>query len=238
MKGIPPEIDDLLWRLAEDGGPAARAEFETRHARYGPELSRRVRMVAELRQAGRALVHRPSFTPRPKKVAATPRWAVGAAIGTGTLALGAVVYVLASSGERPTMPPPPPVVRTSPAPPPSPAPVALGSEEPKRPSTPAPPVETEPATPTPKYLVPREVRVADTSLVAAIQLVAAGGGLQATIAPGFEDRKVTHDYRGLNTLDALRAMGQEDGFTVLEEQEGHVLIVPVRDETSVRRVGP
>lgn len=239
MKGIPPEIDALLWRLAEDGGPTARAEFEARHTRYGPELERRIRMVAELRQAGKTPTRRPAFTPRPVRTVPAPRWAIGGAVGMSVLAVGAVAYVLASGGERPeppksVSPVPPRTVQAAPATaPPSATPEKpteiVQKEEPKDESKPAE---------TPKYLLPREVKITDTSLTRAIQLVAASGGLQVTVAPGFEDRKVTFDYPGLNTIETLKAMGNEFDFTVLEEQEGHVLVVPAREQPTNRRTGP
>ena len=235
MKGVPPEIDALMWRLAEDGGAVAQAEFEARHARYGPELSRRIRMVAELRQAGKTVCHRPTFTPRPVRTAPAPRWAVGSAVGLAILAVGAVAYVAASGGERPASIPPTPKIETSPARVPDsvvqkapevrPAPVVSPPEDPG----PAPVAERDKL---------RDVRIADTSLAAAIELVAAGGGFKATVAPGFPDQKVSLDYRELSSLDMLKAMGERYGFSVLEEGEGEVLIVPARPAEIDRRVGP
>ncbi len=238
MKGIPPEIDALLWQLAEEGGSAARAEFETRHARYGPELARRIRMVAELKEAGRLVAHRPAFTPRPPRTVPMPRWAVGGALGLGVLAIGAVAYVVASSGERLAAPPVPPSVATQPVSQPPRVVYQKDPDEPKPTIKPQEPKDEPKPTVTPKYLVARDVRIADTSLTSAIELVAAGGGLEVTVAPGFKDKKVSLDYRGLNTIDTLKAMGEENGFTVLEEQEGHVLVVPARDEASIRPLGP
>ncbi len=239
MKGIPPEIDALMWSLAEEGGPVAQAEFEARHARYGPELTRRIRMVAELRQAGKSPVHRPTFTPRPVRVAPAPRWAIASVVGLAVLAFGAVTYVAVSSGEKPK----PATVQNSPK-----API----------ENPSPPSEDKPAPtftppfhdpivnnapkddskPVPDYLKPRDIKIEQTSLTAAIELVAQGSGLKVTVAPGFEDRQVTLDYRGLNAIDTLHAMGDQYGFTVLQEEEGHVLVVPARATTEPsRRVG-
>lgn len=241
MKGVPPEIDALLWRLAEDGSATARAEFELRHARYGPELTRRIQMVAELRQAGRTMARRPAFTPRPTRTMPPPRWAVGSALGLGVLAIGAVAYVIASPSERasptPSVKPqtvvgPPKTVLPSP-------PIDSTAIEPKE-TPPQTEVATEEPKPnqTPKYRMPRDTHISDTALTSAIQLVAAGGGLDVTVAPGFEDRKVSFDYTGLDTVDTLKAMGNEYGFTVLEEQEGHFLVVPAREQPSLRRNGP
>ena len=235
MKGIPPEIDDLLWRLAEEGGPSARAEFESRHARYGPELARRVHMVAELRQAGRMVAHRPAFRPRPVRKAAAPRWAVGSALALGTFAVGTVAYVMASSGERPVALIPPRPVKTQPVEPP----VVVYQEAPKTivPKE-RPKIEEPKPNGTPKYLVKLDTHITDAPLASAISLVAAKGGLEVTVAPGFEDERVSFDYHDLDTIDTLKAMGEEHGFSVLEEQEGHVLVVPAREPSSDRRVGP
>jgi len=245
VKGVPPEIDALMWQLAENGGPVAQAEFEARHTRYAPELSRRIHMVAELREAGKTVVPRPTFTPRPARVAPTPRWAVGAVAGLAVLAVGAVAYVAASGNER-RQASPVPAPRSVPA-------VDVGTvtvPQPevvvKEPAPVEPPLSTvEPRTAEPKaekrpkYLDPRDTHIAETSLVAAIKLVAAGGGLEATLAPGFVDRTVSVDYGGLNTIDTLKAMGEEHGFSVLEEGEGQVLLIPVRENPDPsRRVGP
>lgn len=241
MKNVPPELDALMWRLAEEGGDAARAEFEARHARYGPELDRRIRMVEELRKAGRTVAHRPAFTPRPVRVAPAPRWTMGAAIGLATLAVGAVAYVVASSGESVVQKASPvPSMRVDPVVP-SREPAVVQSKPPEsKVDVPAPVVQQEPAPErTPPYLKPRDVKIEDTGLTTAINLVAASGGLRVTVAPGFENRKVTFEYPGLNTVDALKAMGEEFGFSVLDEEPGHVLVVPAREpESTARRAGP
>ncbi|RYG24902.1 hypothetical protein EON82_09120 [bacterium] len=237
MKGIPPEIDALMWQIAENGNPVAQAEFEARHARFGPELTRRIRMVGELRQAGKAVVHRPTFTPRPARVAPAPKWAIGAAAGLAVVAIAAVVFVSTTSGPKPSpRVQPNPVIKWSPkvAPPapnpevPNPTPI----EEPPIPiKEPKPEVVKD-------YSKPRDVRIEDTQLIAAITLVAQGSGLQVTVAPGFKDQRVSLDYRGLSALDILQAMGEQYGFTVFQESEGHLLVVPARsDEDSPRRVG-
>lgn len=236
MKGIPPEIDALLWQLAEEGGPLAREEFERRHARYGPELARRVLMVTELRQAGKVVAHRPKFTPRPARVTSVPRWASIGAGGLAIVAIGTIAYVVAAPAERPAAIAPVPIrvprIETAPAK----VPPTVVKQ------TPQDPVETpveEPPSMVASYLRPREVQMADTSLTTAISLVAAGGGLKVTVAPGFEDRKVTFDYRGsgLNTIQVLRTMGEQFGFSVLDEEEGSVLVIPAREALSDRRVG-
>lgn len=239
MKGIPPEIDALMWSLAEEGGPVAQAEFEARHTRYGPELTRRIRMVAELRQAGKSVVHRPTFTPRPVRVAPAPRWAVASVIGLAVIAFGAVTYVAVSSSEKPKAP----VVHNTPKAPVE-TPTPQSEEKPQPTFTPPfhdPIVDNVPKDtpkPVPDYMKPRDIKIEQTSLTEAISLVAQGSGLQVTVAPGFEDRQVTLDYRGLNAIDTLQAMGEQYGFTVLQEEEGHVLVVPARSAPEpARRVG-
>ena len=237
MKGIPLEIDALLWKLAEEGSPVACAEFETRHKRYGTELSRRIKMVEELRAAGKPSVRRPAFTPRPIRSASTPRWAVGGVVALATLAVGAVAYLAASSGERPFQ-----VVSHPPVSPGRPKRTeenpSLPRDDRRKPEAPPIPTTTPPSAPIPGYLTPRDVRIADTTLATAIELVARSGGLRATVAPGFEDRRVSLDYRGLNTIETLKAMGEEYGFSVLDEEEGHVLVVPVRENApKIPRIG-
>ena len=234
MKGVPPEIDDLMWRLAEESSPVAQAEFESRHARYGSELARRIQMVAQLRAAGKPVTHRPAFTPRPTRVAPVRSGAIFAAFGLAALAVGAVAYVIASGGEPPRVAVEP-TVRPQPAPPVTPPKVEnpLVKEEPM----PLHPFEEAiKPQPQPTYEKPHDIRIEDTALTTAIDLVAKGGGLQVTIAPGFADRKVTLDYRGLTPVDTLKAMGQEYSFTVVEEEAGKVLVIPVREAATDRRI--
>ena len=239
MKGVPPEIDTLLWRLAEDGSPVAREEFETRHARYGPELSRRIKMVEELRAAGKTAARRPAFTPRPLRASPPSVWTIGSAMALTVFAVGAIAYVVASGGERPQKvgierpPSVPPRVAQIPE-----RPVSNTRKEVPSPESPPIAQNTPPSGPQPDYLTPRDVRIAGTNLATAIQLVAQGGGLRVTVAPGFEDRRVTLDYRGLNTVETLKAMGEEYGFSVLDEEEGHILVIPVRQNgQSAPRIG-
>ena len=232
MKGVPPEIDALMWSLAEEGGPVAQAEFEARHARYGPELTRRIRMVAELREAGKKPTHRPTFTPRPARVVPTPRWIVGAAVGLSILAVGAFAYVAASADERVPAPVLPHIVVD---PPRLPAPKVV--RDPVVVPTPQPPNPTEPP-PVAEHDKPRDIKFEDKSLVDAISLLAASAKLKATIAPGFPDKNVTLDYGSIGVMDALKAMGEEYGFSVLEEEEGAILVIPARPPEVDRRIGP
>jgi hypothetical protein len=242
MKGIPPEIDALMWQLAENGNPVAQAEFEARHTRYGPELTRRIRMVGELRQAGKAVTARPTFTPRPARVVPPSRWAVGAAVGLAVVAVAAVTFVATTSGEKPSVSAPKPQVvhqePTTPSQAQKPNPVTsppkdlVTSNEDRQPEEPNPENASD-------YLKPRDIHLEDASLTAAITLVAEKSGLEVTLAPGFKDRRVSLDYRGQNAIEILREMGEQYGFTIFQESEGHLLAVPARsDETSLRRVGP
>lgn len=233
MKEVPLEIDDLMWRLAEEANPVAREEFEARHTRYGPELSRRIRMVDELRRAGKAVSRRPAFTPRPAR-AAVPRAAVGATLALAVLAVGAVAYVVASGGEKAVeakpIPSPPRIIVAPPAIPPVVQKTPVTTPEPKKPKI----EEPEKA---PVAARPVDLQIKDTDLAGAIRLVAQAGGLDVTLAPGFPERRVTFDYGSLTPLDTLKTMGENYGFSVIEEEAGQYLVVPARETASNRRVG-
>jgi hypothetical protein len=242
MKGIPPEIDALMWQLAENDNPVAQAEFESRHARFGPELTRRIRMVGELRQAGKTVVHRPTFTPRPARVAPASRWAIGAAAGLAFIAFAAVVFVATTSGQKPSEPRPTVThQKTDPSVPKNDEVIVPEKNLPKQPVVRGgdPPQEEPKPENVSDYSKPRDIRIEDTQLTAAITLVAQGSGLEVTLAPGFQDRRVSLDYRGLSAIEILTAMGEQYGFTVFQESEGHLLVVPARaDDDSSRRIGP
>lgn len=243
---IPPEIDALMWQLAESDNPVAREEFERRHLVYGPELARRIRMVAELREAGKSGTPRPRFVPRTPKTAPASKWLVAATAGIAAIAVIAIAAVVLegpSAAPRVTEHPrkiSPTVDRSNPAPTPNPgsSPVVPPVDQGPTPEQPDP-NSSPPEVKTPDYRKPRDVRLADVPLPDAITLVAANTGLKVEVAPGFETTHVTIDYHDLSPIDTLKAMGEKYGFTVFEQEEGHVLVLPVRaNEAPDRRLGP
>src|SRR5579862_4878624 len=119
MRGVPPEVDQLMWAVSENPEPQAISEFGERYPHLRAELMHRVNMVRslrnEVRPASQVRQERPQFEHRQPVPTPSPR----AIFLTGALALAAVaaasytVYTLAQP--EPRLPKPhfeAPVVRT------------------------------------------------------------------------------------------------------------------------------
>lgn len=55
MSKLPPEIDSLLWAVAESNDPSAVTDFERRYPAHRRELFKRIAMVRDLRAAKHAI---------------------------------------------------------------------------------------------------------------------------------------------------------------------------------------
>lgn len=241
MRRLPPEVDQLLWTLAETGSAQAVEEFEARYPQYRYELGRRMTMVRGLKgekvRAEKAQAI-PTFRPRPLPSRANPR----ALAWTGALvlaALAAASYTLTTTLSAPPEPRPDPrpapVAQTEvkPAPaPPEPAPHRSSVVE----NAPKPPPETD-ETPddvkpdaTPAYLRPQTVKMKRAPLVDALKVIAMQGGLKIVMGPGMPNPDIAVDYEGKNTIEILQDLGRQYAFTPFDQGDGSVLIIPARDD--------
>lgn len=73
------------------------------------------------------------------------------------------------------------------------------------------------------------IRMEQADLEDAVRLVCASAGLEAQIAPGMPQFKINLEYRETPALEILREMGANFGFSVFEQGQGVVLIVPAVD---------
>lgn len=238
---IAPELDSMMWAVAEDGNPRAIAEFESRFPDLRTELAKRLAMVRSLRGAGESVPAAiPRFTPRKTTapLPVSPRWpwlAASAAIA----AAGFATYTVVSRQEAPRVPgvapiqtalssPSGAVVYSSDLPTGYPkATPHLGPEP-----TPGMTARPTPAASLPPYLQPQQFQFNNTKLANAIRMTCLAGGLQVEIGPGLPDVLVTKDYSGYTAVQVLQALGDEFGFTPLEDGPRKVLIIPARDEDS------
>jgi hypothetical protein len=238
MKKVAPELDDLMWAIAEDGKPQAVAEFEARYPQFGPELARRINMVKGLKgekrrsEAG-AVPSIPRFVPREPRPASPPPRAVAITAGLVLAALAAASFTITSFVAAP------PKVVTEPTPAPrEPVAVRRGPDtvipdpvvETPKPELPKPQVADPEPPPTPRYLLPQSVSIKRAPLQTALQMVAMQGGLQLEMAPGMPNPEVAVDYEGKNTIEILEDLGRQYAFTAFDQGNGSVLIIPARDE--------
>jgi hypothetical protein len=240
MRGIAPEVDRLMWAVAENPEVGAIAEFGARYPELRAELMHRVNMVRslrnEVRPSPRNTVERPRFEHRDVRTRANPR----AVAFAGTLAFAALA---AASYTAYTLFHPEPVktahVRVDPAPanlgpltvrerPPVAVPTPKETSPPARDNE--SPEDAMQAPPLPSYLRPRDrVAFKDEKLTTALALVTEGTGIHLELGPGFVDRSITVDYRGKNTVEILKDLANQYAFTVFDEGSGTFLVLPVQD---------
>lgn len=232
MKQLGPELDQLMWAVAESKDRRAIEDFEARFPQHVLELGKRMAMVRDLRGARSTNLPRtaPLFVPPIKRSA--PRalrfgWALGAIAmaAIGTAAFYATQRYLA--GPTPT-PAPNEVRYVAPEPEtvvPENGQSAAGSPQGTVPQAPTGLADVPP----PKYELPQTVARAEIELADAIRLIAEQCGMQVDVGPGLPDIKVGFDYQGITGLAMLQDMGPRYGFTAFDEGEGRVLIIPALD---------
>lgn len=241
---IAPEIDSMMWAVAEDGNPRAVAEFEQRFPDLKAELAKRLAMVRSLRGAGGSVEKaiprfKPAATAAP--LPAGPKWpwiAAAAAIA----ATGFATYAFVANRE----PQPSGLVKQIPTTVPSPSSGVVYSDSlptgyPKT----TPKIGTEPSNdpaptpsgsaPLPPYLQPQQFQFSNTKLASAIRMACLAGRLEVEIAPGLPDVSITKDYTGYTPVQVLQALGDEYGFTPLEDGPRRVLIIPAKDDSGAPR---
>lgn len=240
---VPPELEGLLWELAENPVPSALDEFGERYPELRAELGRRIATVRSLKGARPTGSRPPAFQPRPP---ARTTWRPLPALA-GLLALVALGVAGYWGAERIS-----PRSAQVPEPPVS-APVdpieGFPQAEPVRekplvqaPSVPqSPPRETAPTVPnpapTPSELYaykPISLQVNGAPLQGAIQLAAANVGLRVDFAPGMINPQVSTDYRGVSARDILGDLGREYGFTVFDQGDGSLLVIPAVEGPAMR----
>lgn len=228
---LPPEIDRMLWSVAESNDPRAIEEMGERYPAFRAELASRIQLVRTLkgarptREAPRLQLPKqqpaPSWFRRPLAMATA-----GALLAT--LALATVVTVSANRVQKlPTVIPVDVEVKSP--------------EEVKQPSvTVAPDSNKDPELPNvPKVGVEPDVNPAKGTLVefetkgmalkALVKQLALLSGHTVEFAPGFPEETVAANYRGVTFEEALADLGQNFGFTALAEGEKKLLIVPATD---------
>ena len=84
MTPLPPEMDDKMWRLAEEGKEADRAEFVFTHPQYCDELARRISLLTRFKDSKSTPAPKGKFVPSAvvKPMApAVPSWLFALELG-------------------------------------------------------------------------------------------------------------------------------------------------------------
>jgi hypothetical protein len=236
MSRIPAALDEMMWLIADQRDAASIEAFTNRYPDLRHELLRRVNMMYALKQSRPDTPETPQFRPT---LTSRPTFPMRRNVGLAMLALGAMAFGSYFGTKK-----------------------WLGTREPaSQASTIESPVqgrfepqvdqnapETVEPTPTPAQvphpesakpdqgLVTLNIKSAPLSLV--LQQIAQSSGWKIEIAPGTPDPTISAFYSQEPVMEVLRAIGAEAGFTPLEQEPRHVLIIPATEPGKVTPVEP
>jgi hypothetical protein len=240
MKRIAPEVERLMWLIAENPDQRAVTDFESRFPEFRADLAKHIAMVDGLKTAGKKVPAQeiPRFVPRYTTPPRRPNRSLYVAFA---FVLGALAFGTYSATVMLVNPPRPTPKVTD---------VVLSP--PKLPPVETQPVHREPINTNPVDLVPEKGvesvatpdpmdKVVDfkgqrAPLAAAITMVCKKAGIVCELAPGVPMDEVVLDYEGWSARDVLEDLGQKYGFSVFPQQEGAILIIPARKEDGPTRV--
>lgn len=234
---IPPEIDELMWAIADQDDPNAVFEFEKRYPRYANELFRRLKTVDALKASGKTVPVAPvpvfKNTTAPKPNYRLPALLTTAAI----LAVSVFAFYTGSLNSKPQVQPTTTTAAMDQQARPE---VAMSNELPKQPMSvpqqPSQPLNQPIQSPTTQPQIDNsgakliEMHIESAPLHAAIQLIAQAGKMKVTIAPGLANPNIKIDYDKMTALQMLQALGKDYAFTPLMDGEREILVLPTRDE--------
>jgi hypothetical protein len=242
MKKIAPDIDRLMWTIAEESDLQAAEEFEKRFPELKLELAKRFALVRNLKvsrapQANSGEI--PRFTPRPAPATyplLRPAWAAGLALLLVLVAFGSYQLTAGYMRNRP------PEVVPIPAAPRAegqPAPDTVNPRDVLRGNAPQVRQDRQydppPAPVTPTYMRPTTVALEDVGLHTALIAIADQTGMSLDIAPGTPNPSITISYTGVSGFAMIEDMGKQYGFTALHQGENRFLIIPAREESRYRQ---
>ncbi len=236
MKHVAPELDSLMWTLAEEGNERAIDEFGQRHPALRGELIYRIKMVKGLRSAGKptavaAVI--PKFTPRESGSHVVHSRATNITVGALVFAsIAAAAFVITTfltpekRFHKEDLPKPPPVASNA-------APIRV--PEPKGPVVNLAPIkEPDPVlkgNQSEASQRPTSVSIDHAPLLTVLQMMSEISGTQITSAPGMPNPVVDVDYHNMSAMEMLRDLGKRYAFTPLDQHDGSILVVPAVDHS-------
>lgn len=230
MKRMHPDVDKMLWLVAESDDPHAVADFNGRFPEHSLELGKRIAMVRDLKGAGRRASH-DALPPRfraPVQAAPPPAryvWVLGfaalACLGVASFFFASRAF--SSQGAKPESQ----VVQDQTAPPETVSYRGPSYEPPKYDPNSPTPAQPEIA----DYLKPQSVSSAGITLSEALELIARTCSLKLEVAPGVNETRVSINYANMTGFEMLEDLGPRCGFTSFDEGSGKVLIIPAIEES-------
>lgn len=249
---IPPEIDTLMWDVAESNSTETIDEFGSRYPEYKMELVRRLKMVRELKGARPAAKTAPKvFVPAPivdeklpSRINFNFNWGMAAAI-----AAGSIVCAFAGIGIYKILTPDRPVVSSE---------TPIGQPRLSKPNEPDsnklenktwinpdlrstsvpqntntnPNPNTNPTPAQPRTAFDRLVTVQyeDALLGDVLADLAVKAGIRLQAAPGMPNPRVRAFYDNLPAITILNDLGRTAGFTPMVQSDVEALLIPAFDK--------
>jgi len=235
----PREIEELMWEVAEGGDQRTIDQFYSRYPEFADELEKRMQMVKTLR-GSRPRKDVPSFVPRQSVRTLGPSRLAVAAVSLLVLAsvtyatFAAMQFVNSQKTVRVEQPPeivfnPPKFVQEDPR-------VDTSSVVEEYSAFQGPAVDERPEVPD-IFMGKVTLQAEDISLSEAIVSIATQAGIEASIAPGFVDKRIRISCVEQPALSVLQELGQRFGFTAFKQGTIQLLIVPARSGDEVDAAG-
>lgn len=237
MSHIPPEINDLMWQIAESQDDKAIEQFHERYPAYRAELMSRMTMVRGIKGSRPVEIKsKTRFLPTPQRLNSDPpRWVAFVAatflLAAGVFAtLGTLRFVESQNA--------PPTVVSGGLDNISASNGTTGStnvqpENTDKPDATVPDVGDEqpvkPASPMDKRVT---IVAKNISLDNALNDIAVQAGIRLESAPGMPDIIIQLDFRDIPALEVLQALGRSFGFTPMIQTPNSALLIPARDPNS------
>lgn len=236
---IDQATDELMWLIAEQGEPGAVEALVKRRPELHAEMLKRLELVRGLKGLKRTTAAAqpiPVFAKRTPRELGAPRWAMATLATVALLGIGSASFFVAkgvlnkpeeqahvsqptgeaklsenrTSGDPTTMAS---VARPT-------AEASLGPNEVK-------PIAAAPTETAYSKLVTLEHK--KIGLYAALNSLARQSGINIQIGPGLENVEIVCSYAGQPAIKVLNDLAATLGFTVFEQGNDSVLIIPETD---------
>lgn len=233
-KAIPPEVDDLMWTLAESGNDKAIEEFGDRYPKLRGDLTKRIETVRWLKKANKPAEPKPKsapFTPKEHIAPDTSQWARVAVWSLALLAIGAVAFVATMLLTKDPIPEPVKSVapsRAKNAPQDTPRPTAPKVDiTPNASTSPVPDPVADAAT------VKRvNIKLTDAPLSSVFELIQVQAGIKVIADKNVPNPNVTIEFYSVSPMEVLTTLGRQHGFTAFDQHDGTIVVVPGQSAAS------
>jgi hypothetical protein len=242
MNKIPSDINDLMWKIAEKRDAIAAKEFSEKYPALAKDMQERIRMVSGMKEMRTTIA--PAFVPAFKPKYMPPRslrWKRYAPLALGLCTFAAASYYVTQNlvTPLPDLSSHFPTQATTTAKPSSAPTIELPSQVTKDNSdsnTPRPFTHGDSSTDAgvANQKPPVELEMSNVPLQSAMRAVARSWSLTLEIPPKTPNPTLPHvDMFGRSGMDFLNQLATENGLTITDEGNGHILVGTPRDAIPV-----